>query len=91
MAQNRKKQREHRKCGMTKDERLKMEAAQRDAEQAAKEKARREELLDRVDFCGIRQPTPYEAVKNIVRDQRRPETRAKKTTTGSATTVAAAV
>ena len=91
MAQNRKKQREHRKCGMSKDERLRMEAAQRDADQATKEKARQEELLDRVDYCGIRQPTPYQAVKNIVRNQRRDETRTKKTTSGRATAVAATV
>ena len=52
---------------------------------------RKEEMIDRVDFCGIRQPTPYQAVKNIVRNQRWAETRAKNTTTGSATAMDAAV
>lgn len=26
----------------------------------------KEQLLSRRDFCGIRDPTPYEAVKNII-------------------------
>ena len=30
----------------------------------------REQLLDTRDFCGIKDPTPYEAVKNIVRKER---------------------
>lgn len=71
MAKNRVKQREHLNCGMTRDERLKKEAAQKEAELARKEQERREELIDRRDFCGIRQPTPYEAVKRIVKIQRR--------------------
>ena len=91
MAQNRKKQREHRKCGMTKEERLKMEAVRRETEQAAKERAKQEELLDRVDFCGIRQPTPYQAVKNIVRKQRRTGPDAKKAAARSTTAVSATV
>ena len=52
---------------------------------------RKEEMIDRVDYCGIRQPTPYQAVKNIVRDQWWTETRAKKTTSGRATTVSSTV
>ena len=71
MAKDRAKQREHLKCGMTKEERLKREAFQEEAELARKEQERREELIDRRDFCGIRQPTPYEAVKRIVKSQRR--------------------
>ena len=31
---------------------------------------KREELLDRRDFCGIKDPTPYQAVKNIVNQQK---------------------
>lgn len=30
----------------------------------------REEKLDLVDYCGIKDPTPYEAVKNIIRRER---------------------
>ena len=30
----------------------------------------REQLLDTRDFCGIKDPTPYEAVKNIIRKER---------------------
>lgn len=26
----------------------------------------KEQLLSRRDFCGIRDPTPYEAIKNII-------------------------
>ena len=70
MAKNRVKQRAHLNCGMTKEERLMMEAAQRDAAQAKKEQRHREELLDRRDFCGIKDPTPYQAVKNIVNQQK---------------------
>lgn len=29
-----------------------------------------EEKLDLVDYCGIKDPTPYEAVKNIIRKER---------------------
>ena len=70
MAKDRAKQREHLKCGMTKEERLKREAFQEEAEVSRKERERREELIDLRDFCGIRQPTPYEAVKRIVKSQR---------------------
>ena len=63
MAKNRVKQREHLRCGMTKEERLQKEAAEREAQ-------RREEKLDLTDFCGIKDPTPYEAVKNIIRRER---------------------
>ena len=31
---------------------------------------KREQLLDTRDFCGIKDPTPYEAVKNIIRKER---------------------
>ena len=31
---------------------------------------KREEKLDLTDFCGIKDPTPYEAVKNIIRRER---------------------
>ena len=41
---------------------------QRDLKKAG---VRKEEMIDRVDYCGIRQPTPYLAVKNIVRAQNR--------------------
>lgn len=30
-------------------------------------KVSQEEKLDLVDFCGIKDPTPYEAVKNMIR------------------------
>ena len=30
-------------------------------------KVSREEKLDLVDYCGIKDPTPYEAVKNMIR------------------------
>lgn len=70
MSKNRAKQHEHLNCGMTRDERLKKEAAQKESELDRKEQERREELIDRRDFCGIRQPTPYEAVKCIVKKQR---------------------
>ena len=29
-----------------------------------------EEKLDLIDFCGIKDPTPFEAVKNIIRKER---------------------
>ena len=63
MAKNRTKQREHLNCGMTKEERLRKEAAEREAQC-------REEKLDLVDYCGIKDPTPYLAVKNIIRKER---------------------
>ena len=53
MAKNRVKQRAHLKCDMTKEERLKKE--------------QREELLDLTDSFGLKDPTPYEAVKNMIR------------------------
>ncbi|MBR2258741.1 MAG: hypothetical protein IJ899_15700 [Blautia sp.] len=43
---NRKKQRELRKAGI-----------------------RKEEKLDLYDYCGIKDPTPYQAVKNMIRKQ----------------------
>lgn len=30
----------------------------------------REEKLDLHDFCGMKDPTPYEAVKNIIREDK---------------------
>ena len=63
MAKNRTKQREHLNCGMTKEERLRKEATEREAQ-------RREEKLDLIDYCGIKDPTPYLAVKNIIRKER---------------------
>ena len=63
MAKNRTKQREHLNCGMTKEERLRKEATEREAQC-------REEALDLVDYCGIKDPTPYLAVKNIIRKER---------------------
>ena len=30
-------------------------------------KVSKEEKLDLVDYCGIKDPTPYEAVKNMIR------------------------
>lgn len=30
----------------------------------------REEKLDLIDYCGIKDPTPYLAVKNIIRKER---------------------
>ena len=63
MAKNRTKQREHLNCGMTKEERLRKEATEREA-------LCREEKLDLIDYCGIKDPTPYLAVKNIIRKER---------------------
>ena len=60
MAKNRIKQRAHLNCGMTKEERLKAEVRQ----------ACKEEKLDLIDQCGIKDPTPYLAVKNIIRKER---------------------
>ena len=37
----------------------------------------REEKIEMRDFCGIRDPTPYEAVKNIVKRQRMAEAAAR--------------
>ena len=34
----------------------------------------KEEKLDRRDFCGIRDPTPYEAVRNIIMQERKTAT-----------------
>lgn len=31
---------------------------------------KREQLLDTRDYCGLKDPTPYQAVKNIVRKER---------------------
>mgnify|MGYP007070311097 CR=1 FL=1 len=33
-------------------------------------KGRKEDPLGRRDYCGIRDPTPYEAVKNIIRQEK---------------------
>lgn len=30
-------------------------------------KVSKEEKLDLIDYCGIKDPTPYEAVKNMIR------------------------
>ena len=30
----------------------------------------KEEKLDLIDYCGIKDPTPYEAVNNIIRKER---------------------
>lgn len=70
MAKNRVKQREHLNCGMTKEERLMREAALMEAERVSKEQKRLEEQIDLVDYCGIKDPTPYLAVKNIIRKER---------------------
>ena len=32
---------------------------------------KREEKLDLIDYCGVKDPTAYEAVKNIIRKERR--------------------
>lgn len=63
MAKNRTKQREHLNCGLTKEERLRKEATEREA-------LCREEKIDLIDYCGIKDPTPYLAVKNIIRKER---------------------
>lgn len=31
-----------------------------------RERITKEQLLSRRDFCGVRDPTPYDAVKNII-------------------------
>ena len=60
MAKNRVKQRAHLNCGMTKEERLERERL-----------ACKEEPIDKRNFYGIQDPTPYEAVKNIIRKERK--------------------
>lgn len=70
MAKNRVKQREHLNCGLNKEERLKKEAAQKEEERISRTLRRQEEKLDLVDYCGIKDPTPYQAVKNIIRRER---------------------
>ena len=30
----------------------------------------KEEIIDLYDFCGIKDPTPYQAVKNIVKEDK---------------------
>lgn len=30
----------------------------------------REEKIDLIDYCGIKDPTPYEVVRNIIRKER---------------------
>ena len=57
MAKNRVKQRAHLRCGMTKEERLNREA-----------QAREEELLEKRNYYGLDDPTPYQAVKNLIRE-----------------------
>ena len=56
MANDREKQRAQLKCGMTKEERLMREAAEQ-----------HEALLDLTDSFGLKDPTPYQAVKNMIR------------------------
>ena len=65
MAKNRLKQREHLRCGMTKEERLLKESGEQINTRV------REEKLDLRDYCGIKNPTAYEAVKNIIRKEQR--------------------
>ena len=74
MAKNRTKQREHLNCGMTKEERLQKEATEREVQC-------REEKLDLIDYCGIKDPTPYLAVKNIIRKERAAARKAHKSLT----------
>ena len=57
MAKNRVKQRTHLRCGMTKEERLSTEA-----------RAREEELLEKRNYYGLDDPTPYKAVRNLIRE-----------------------
>ena len=82
MAKNRVKQREHLNCGMTREERLMKEEADR----LRVQRKQKEEKLDLIDYCGIKDPTPYEAVKNIIRQER---TQAIATAKRKAATVAA--
>ena len=57
MAKNRVKQRAHLRCEMTKEERLQKEA-----------KERQEELLEKRNYYGLDDPTPYQAVRNLIRE-----------------------
>ena len=57
MAKNRVKQRAHLRCGMTKEERLQKEALER-----------QEELLEKRNYYGLDDPTPYQAVRNLIRE-----------------------
>ena len=69
MAKGREKQRAHAASSITKEERLAMEAAQREAEEVARKEAEEEETR-LYDFCGLKDPTPYRAFKNIDRRNR---------------------
>ena len=42
---------------------------------------KREEKLDLIDYCGIKDPTPYLAVKNIIRKERAAARKAHKSLT----------
>lgn len=66
MAKNRVKQREHLNYGMTREERLMKEEADR----LRMQQEQKEEMLDLHDYCGIKDPTPYLAVRNIIRKER---------------------
>lgn len=77
MAKGREKQRAHAASSITKEERLAMEAAQREAEEVARKEAEEaarkeaeEEETSLYDFCGLKDPTPYRAFKNIDRRNR---------------------
>ena len=61
MAKNRIKQRAHLASSVTKEERLAWEAAQKEAE----EERLSSEETSLFDFCGIKDPTPYQAFKRI--------------------------
>ncbi len=56
MAKDRVKQRAHLRCGMTKEERLRREVF-----------GGLGEGLDRKNYYGLSDPTPYKAIKNMIR------------------------
>lgn len=66
MPKNREKQRVHLRCGMTKEERLREECLR-------KERIRMGvpgglgNGLDRKNYYGLSDPTPYKAVRNMIR------------------------
>ena len=74
MAKNRAKQKEHKRCALSREERIQIEAEERhlailELEQRLDEL--KDEELDARNYYGLKDPTPREAVKRILRQERR--------------------
>ena len=73
MAKNREKQKAHKRCGLTRDERIMKEAEERQLSIKMLEKELqelKEEELEAVNYYGLKDPTPRDAVKRILRPER---------------------